>query len=188
MKAIIGMVALLLLVACASQETPEMMEESKVMEGATAEEPAAPVETSSAEMTVMAAMQNGGSAKCVVEKDGTTVTMYMKNMMARSDMMPMDAHGIYTDDTIYTWTGNQGFMMKKADIEKLAAQAQEGQKQYQSTEDIAQDYPDMRCSAYNVPDSMFTPPPGVEFQDMAEMMKQMQAQMPEGMPDISQYQ
>lgn len=187
MKAIIGMVALLLLVACASQEMPETTDENRVMEGATAEEPAAPVETS-AEMDVAAALQSGGSAKCVVEKDGTTVTMYMKNMMARSDMMPMDAHGIYTDDTIYTWTGNQGFMMKKADIEKLAAQAQEGQKQYQSSEDVAKDYPDMKCSAFNVPDSMFTPPPGIEFQDMAEMMKQMQAQMPEGMPDISQYQ
>ncbi len=179
MKAFVGLVALLLLVACASQ-APEITEENKVMEGSEVQEP----EVAGGSMMDIATAMQGSGAKCVTSVEGQTSTMYMKGGMMRMDTMPANAHGIYTEDIMYSWSGKQGMMMKRADLEAMAAEATANVPEYKSSSDIAQENPDVECTPFDVVEDMFNPPNDVEFQDFGAMMAQLKAQM----PDISQYQ
>ena len=127
-------------------------------------------------MDIAKAVQLGKPIKCVSEQSGQTITIYMKGSKMRMDTVPADAHGIYTEDLMYTWQAKQGSVMKIADIKALSAEAGEQYKPKSQSEIIenAQKV-NSKCEAYDVSESLFTPPADVQFQDLTEMMKQLEA-------------
>jgi hypothetical protein len=126
-------------------------------------------------MDMAKAMSLGRPVKCVAEQSGQTVTIHMKGSQMRMDTMPADAHGIYTSDTMYTWQGSQGMMMKMEDVKKMASE-QAQQFQPQTQEDVVENAKkyDARCESADVPESMFVPPVDVKFEDFGEMMRQIE--------------
>ncbi len=118
----------------------------------------------------------GKPMKCVSEVEGQTSTIYMKGSQMRMDTMPADAHGIYTSDALYTWRGSEGMTIKIDDLKKLAAE--QGEKvslpsQEQIIEKAKKE--NAKCESADVPESMFVPPENVKFEDLGEMMKQIEA-------------
>ncbi len=67
-------------------------------------------------LDIAKAVQLGKPIKCVSEQAGQTTTIYMKGSKMRMDTVPADAHGIYTEELMYTWQAKQGSVMKLADI------------------------------------------------------------------------
>ena len=130
-----------------------------------------------------AAVKLGKPIKCITEQQGQTSTMYLKGSMTRMDTMPADAHAIYTVDTMYTWNGKQGTMIKVADIKKLAAEQGQVYKPKTADEVVssAEQNPNVRCEAFEVSENMFVPPADVKFEDLAAMMKQIEG-MAKGLP------
>lgn len=132
-------------------------------------------------MDIGKAMQVGTPMKCVSTYEGQTSTIYMKGSKMRMDTSPADAHGIYTADTMYTWQGSQGMMMKMEDVKKMAEKQGQAYQQ-QTQEDVVSKAQETNaeCMAFDVPESMFVPPSEVQFQDFGEMMKQLEG-MAQGM-------
>jgi len=162
-------ILLIFLVACAKPveqaETPEQIE--------TPEEVKQPV---AADMDIAAAVQTGQPIKCVSEQAGQTATIYMKGSKMRLDTSPSDAHGIYTEDTMYTWQGKQGTMMKLSDIKRMSEEAGQQYKPKTQEEVVTNgEQSNARCEPADVPESMFVPPNDVQFQDIGEMMKQLES-------------
>jgi len=184
MKKIMTLLAtlLFLLAACATQEaepTSERVMEEFVGEDAgdqmmkqteVAEKP-----VDSEMLNLAKALEMGKSVKCTTTFEGQTSTTYWKNDNMRMDTETADAHGIYTKDVMYTWSGKQGVMMKLADIEKMAQNAQaQTQPAPKTKEEIVQENVNVQCEPFSVPDSMFVPPSDVEFQDMSKIFKQLE--------------
>ena len=158
MKQILYAIALILLISCAAKTG--QVDKSGMMEGKT--------------MDMSEAMKVGTPVKCTVVQQNQTITIYMKGSMMRMNTMPADAHAIYTEDTIYTWMGQQGNMMKMADMKKLAEQM--GQQFKPKTQEEIVDAAKEKgitCTAEQVPQDTFTPPSDVAFQDMTQIMRQM---------------
>lgn len=171
-------VLLVLLIACGKPATQEAAH-SDAEEVAHVEE-SKPVAESEA-VDISMAVKLGKPMKCVSSQEGQTSTIYMKGSQMRMDTMPVDAHGIYTADVMYTWSGKQGMMMKMEDVKRMAGE-QSPYKQ-PSQEDVvanAQKY-NTKCETAMVDESMFIPPSDVTFQDMGEMLKQAEAAM-KGLP------
>jgi hypothetical protein len=169
-------ILLIFLVACAKPveqaETPEQIE--------TPEEVKQPV--AKQDMMIAEAVKLGQPIKCVSEQAGQTATIYMKGSKMRMDTSPSEAHGIYTEDTMYTWQGKQGTMMKLSDIKQMSAELGQ-QYQTKTQEEVVAnaEQSNARCEPADVPESMFVPPSDVEFQDLGEMMKQLES-MTKNMP------
>ena len=158
---------LLLLIACAApQPAPAPMAKTDTVE---------PVAKAGA-LDIATAVKLGKPIKCVTEQQGQTSTMYMKGSMMRMDTMPADAHAIYTSDMMYTWNGKQGMMMKMEDIKNMAAEQAQAYKPKTPQEVVsnAEQNPNARCEAFEVPQDMFTPPSDVKFEDLAAMMNQIE--------------
>ncbi len=168
------LVLMMFLVACGSTG-PATESEQVVSEQVTVSEPSTP-KTPSEMMGISMAMSLGKPIKCTSTQEGQTVTIYMKGSKMRMDSSPADAHGIYTEDTMYSWSGNQGMMMKMEDIKKMASQAQPIKTQEEVVANAEQT--NAKCSPASVDESMFTPPGNVQFQDFGELMKQI-PQMPQ---------
>jgi hypothetical protein len=181
MKKLFVVLALLsvFLVACESQQAQETVQDQQMEEVVeeTAQEPTqeTAVEVKNEMLNLAKALEMGQSVKCTTSFEGQTSTTYWKNDNMRMDTETADAHGIYTKDVMYTWTGKQGVMMKLEDIEKMAQNAQaQTQPAPRTKEEIVQENVDVQCEPFNVPDSMFVPPSDVEFQDMSEIFKQLE--------------
>jgi len=149
-------VLLVLLVACAPKPVPQ---------------PTAPES-----IDISVAENLGKPMKCVSEVEGQTSTIYLKGSQMRMDTMPADAHGIYTSDALYTWRGSEGMTIKIDDLKKLAAE--QGEKvslpsQDQIIEKAKKEK--AKCESADVPESLFVPPANVKFEDLGEMMKQIDA-------------
>lgn len=159
-------VLLMFLIACAKPA---------VEPAAKPAEPAAQPVADTGMMDIAKAVQLGKPIKCVSEQSGQTITIYMKGSKMRMDTVPADAHGIYTEDMMYTWQAKQGSVMKLEDIKALS----EGAEQYKpkSQSEIIENAQKVnsKCEAYDVSESLFTPPADVQFQDLTEMMKQLEA-------------
>lgn len=183
MKKILVILALLsiFLAACdgqQAQETPEQPAIGDQTEAVLEESAETTQETQAAESSMLdlaKALEMGQSVKCTTTFEGQTSTTYWKNERMRMDTPSVDAHGIYTEDVMYTWTGKQGVMMKLEDIKQMANNAQsQTQPAPKTKEEIMNENVDVQCEPFNVPDSMFTPPSDVEFQDMSEIFKQLE--------------
>jgi|GEM_PF-4892787 len=195
MKKVLALLAtlLFLLAACATQEAEPTSE--RVMEEFAGEDAGDQMmeKTEVAEKTMDSEMLNlakalemGKSVKCTTTFDGQTSTTYWKNERMRMDTPSVDAHGIYTEDVMYTWTGKQGVMMKLDDIKDMAKNAQDqNQAPPKTKEDIMNENVDVTCTPTDVQDSMFVPPSDVEFQDMSEIFKQLEG-MNINMPNVPQ--
>ncbi len=149
----IVLVFLIFLVACAPKPAPQ---------------PAA-VDLSVAEKL-------GKPIKCVSEVGGQTSTIYMKGSQMRMDTMPADAHGIYTSDALYTWRGSEGMKIKVEDLKKLAAEQNENVSlptQEQVIEKAKKE--NSKCESADFAESLFVPPENVKFEDLGELMKQIDA-------------
>lgn len=126
-------------------------------------------------LDVARAVQLGEPVKCVSEQSGQTTTIYMKGSKMRMDTSPVDAHGIYTEDLMYTWQGKQGSVMKISEIKQMSAEAAEYKpKSQQEIIDNAQKV-NAKCEPADVSESLFVAPADVEFQDLTEMLKQLEA-------------
>lgn len=163
-------VLMMFLVACGSTAPASTESEQVVSEQVTVSEPSTPMTTSEM-MGMSMAMKLGKPIKCTSTQDGQTVTIYMKGSKMRMDTSPVDAHGIYTEDTMYSWSGKQGMMMKMEDIKKMASQAQPIKTQEEVVANAEQT--NAQCSPASVDESMFTPPGDVQFQDFGALMSQM---------------
>ncbi len=167
------------LVACESQQAQETVQDQQVEEVVeeTAEAPAqeTTAEVKNEMLNLAKALEMDQSVKCTTTVEGQTSVTYWKNDNMRMDTETADAHGIYTKDVMYTWTGKQGVMMNLADIEKMAQNAQaQTQPAPKTREEIVQENVDIQCEPFDAPDSMFVPPSDVEFQDMSEIFKQLE--------------
>lgn len=160
------LILMMFLVACGSTAP---VEERVVSEQVIVSEPAAASEM----MGMSLAMKLGQPIKCTATQEGQTVTIYMKGSRMRMDTTPADAHGIYTEDTMYTWSGNQGMMMKMEDIKKMAGDAQAYKPKTQEEVISNAEQTNAQCSPASVDESMFSPPGDVQFQDLSELLKQM---------------
>jgi hypothetical protein len=128
-----------------------------------------------AEMDIAKAVQLGKPIKCVSVQAGQTATIYMKGSRMRMDTLPVDAHGIYTEDTMYTWQGKQGTIMKMEDVKQISADAGQQYKP-KSQDEVIENAKKVnaRCEPADVPESMFVPPSDVQFQDLGSMIKQIE--------------
>ena len=170
---------MLLLVACAkpavpASETGTPAPETPQAEQVAAAEPAAPATDM---MGISAAIKLGQPIKCTSTQADQTATIYMKGGKMRMDTSPADAHGIYTSDTMYTWKGTQGMMIKMEDAKKMAADASKIRPKTQDEMIANAEQSNAKCEPASVDESMFTPPSDVQFQDMAEVLKQAEAAM-----------
>lgn len=171
----------------APQIQKESMEDAVMME----EESAQMMKQTDMEMTgemmeLAKALEMGKSVKCTTAMDEQVSTLYFAGERMRMDTMPSDAHGIYLKDVIYTWTGNQGIMMKMEAMKETSDVSGEPHEMHDmhkmpTKDDIVQENVDIKCEPFSVPESMFVPPSSVNFQDMSEMMKQLE-QMQGSMP------
>ncbi|VVB80869.1 Uncharacterised protein [uncultured archaeon] len=126
-------------------------------------------------LDITKAVQLGKPIKCVSEQSGQTVTIYMKGSQMRMDTLPADAHGIYTEDAMYTWQGRQGTIMKMEDVKRMSAEA--GQQYKPKTqEEVIENAKKVnsKCEPAEVAEAMFVPPSDVQFQDVGEMIKQIE--------------
>ncbi len=126
-------------------------------------------------LDIARAVQLGKPIRCVSEQSGQTITIYMKGSKMRMDTVPADAHGIYTEDLMYTWQAKQGSVMKLEDIKALSEGAEQYRPKTQSEIIENAQKVNSKCEAYDVSESLFTPPADVQFQDLTEMMKQLEA-------------
>lgn len=117
------------------------------------------------------AISKGLPIKCISEQAGQTATVYFKDGLMRMDTTPVGAHAIYTKDTIYSWMNKQGTMMKLADVERMA---QKYGSKVQTKDDVVMQNTNAKCTQEAIDDKMFVPPSDVEFQDMTEMLKQVE--------------
>ena len=126
-------------------------------------------------MDIATATQLGQPIKCTSMYEGQTSTIYMKGSKMRIDTMPVDAHGIYTEDTMYTWQGNQGMIMKVSEVKQMA-KSQGTEYQAQTQDDVVQkaQQSNAKCEPASIPESMFTPPSEVQFQDLGKMMMELE--------------
>lgn len=181
MKKLFVILALLsvFLAACDSQQAQETSQDQQIeTQELVVEETAAPettTEVSNEMLNLAKALETGQSVKCTTSFEGQTSVTYWKNDNMRMDTETADAHGIYTKEVMYTWSGKDGVMMKLEDIERMAQNAQ-GQTQPapRTKEDIVQENVDVQCEPFSAPDSMFVPPSDVNFQDMSEVFKQLE--------------
>ncbi|MBI4150961.1 hypothetical protein HY492_02435 [Candidatus Woesearchaeota archaeon] len=179
MKKLIGLIALLVLAACSSG-APAVSTEMPVP-GSDADEMV--VEESFTD-NLASIFSSGTAAKCVVTSTDGEATIYVSGMNQRMDAMANGdtMHSIVDSSTIYIWTDreNKGFKMSKRAMEDTASQA--SQYQGQTPETYASSAPDanVRCSPWVVSGSMFMPPSNVEFQDLDEMMAQVQQMQQSG--------
>jgi len=173
---------MLLLVACAKPAVPASETGTPVPEAPQAEQVATAAAPSSDMIAISAAVKLGQPIKCVSEQAGQTATIYMKGSRMRMDTSPGDAHGIYTADTMYTWKGTQGMMIKMEDVKKMAETANQIRPKTQDEIVANAEKSNAKCSPAAVDESMFTPPADIQFQDMAAILKQaeaaLQAQQP----------
>ncbi len=169
---------MLLLVACAKPAVPASETGTPVPEAPQAEQVAtvtAPAAPATDIMGISAAVKLGQPIKCVSEQAGQTATIYMKGSRMRMDTSPADAHGIYTADTMYTWKGTQGMMIKMEDVKKLAETSNQIRPKTQDEIVANAEKSNAKCEPATVDESMFTPPADIQFQDMAAVLKQAEA-------------
>ncbi|MEM3153954.1 MAG: hypothetical protein QW165_00085 [Candidatus Woesearchaeota archaeon] len=128
------------------------------------------------EIDMAIATKLGKPVKCVLDQKGQTVTIYMKGSKMRMDTMPADAHGIYTQDVMYTWKGDQGMMMRMDDVKRMSAQAGQEYRPKTQEEIVASaQQSNVKCEAAMIDESIFVPPSNIQFQDLSDMMKQAEA-------------
>ncbi len=130
-----------------------------------------------------------GSQKCVVSQSSTmsksSGTFYISNGKGRGDFESTVLSGpgagtmtkssmIMDGDIIYTWdeSTKQGMKISAATLDGSSATPASGgaTNANVSAQQFAQSY-DYDCEDSRVDDSIFTPPAGIEFMDMNEMMK-----------------
>lgn len=176
----------LFLVACGSGEPVQQAqtESAPAAEQANvAEQPSVPVEQESkSAFDLSSALTQGLPVKCVSTKDGVTATMHFKGKNVRMDTSPVDAHGIYTEEWMYTWSGNVGTKMRMEDLKKLGEQAAASQ-QAKGRDDLVSEVqsPDVDCESASVSDDLFVPPSNVQFQDLGALLSEVGMAIPQGM-------
>ena len=141
------------------------------------QEKKAPVEETTSLFDLANALTNGLPVKCVSTKEGMTATLYFKGKNVRMDTSPVDAHGIYTQEWMYSWSGNVGSKMKMADLVKLGGQAPQT-KSHDELVSEAQN-PDMACESVSISDDMFVPPSDVNFQDLGALLSEVGMAIPQ---------
>lgn len=164
---------MLMLTACGSEQAPQTnpTTDPTVQELTENDVPAEEPKM----IDISTAMQLAQPMKCTSTYEGQTSTIYMKGNKMRIDTMPVDAHGIYTEDTMYTWQGNQGMMMKISEVKKMA-ESMGQQYQAETQEDVVKKAhnANAQCESYDAPESTFTPPTEVQFQDFGQMMTELE--------------
>ncbi len=144
---------------------------------------------------LMDVLKMGKAVKCTAsfsdENGSSDMTLYTAGQKSYSEMTTdmggegkMTFYSIYDGEYMYTWNDEgAGTKMKVADIEELGKDvpAAEGQPSGEAENNKAlQQNIDYKCSNWKADNSMFTPPSGVEFVDMAQTMKDLNEAMDSG--------
>jgi len=190
MKQIIALllISMLLIVACDSQtaknnndvdDAPDDNSDDNGEVEAQDEEDEAEVDEqkSSKFKTISAAMSAGIPYKCTYSDDGVTSEMIVKGQKFKSEtkMKEGTTYTISDSKKMYIWSDMQedGIVYDLDEMKKIGdAQTYPGAQKQQTT-DIDKEY-DMDCSVTIATDSMFVPPSNVNFQDMSQILKNMQ--------------
>ena len=174
----------LFLFACAESQPAAETSEAASSESQASSEPApvqqeknAPVEEKTGVFDLAGALTKGLPIKCVSTKEGMTATLYFKDKNVRMDTSPVDAHGIYTQEWMYSWSGNVGSKMRLEDVAKLGAQVPQT-KSHDELVSEAQN-PDMDCESVSISDDMFVPPSDVNFQDLGALLSEVGMAIPQ---------
>lgn len=121
------------------------------------------------------ALSKSISLECTVTNDEGRVTKaYIKNGAVRADMTAPDPNEvgsmILKDNTLYTWSGTEGVMMK---LPKEDYEAEAMPKESNQGDEFINDLEEHKesCKPAVVDDSLFTPPSDVVFSDMSQMME-----------------
>ncbi len=137
--------------------------------------------------TIKDALSKSVSLQCsFTDENNLRSKTFIKNGAVRSDYSgatPEESGSmIMKDNTLYIWNAkNEGFKMT-VDTQAQGQVQQQTQGQgasWQETMEALEKYKDS-CKPSVVPDSLFTPPSNVQFQDYSQMMQQMKQMMPTG--------
>lgn len=121
------------------------------------------------------AFMKGTPIKCTTKVGEQTSTLYIKEEKIRMDTMPADAHGIYTKEMMYTWTRDKGAMMNLAEVEQIAGRMGDEYEPQRPADVVAKaEQSNAECEPATVSDELFSPPADVQFQDMTEILRQLE--------------
>lgn len=174
MKRLVIVFLFTLMVSCSPQ--PEVTEEPVIVAPVEAPEvQVQPEPVAEEKQDLVMAVEEGVSMKCVSATGGQTSTLQMKDGKLRVDTVPADAHAIYTKTMVYTWKGLKGTVMNLGEMRQIAENmGQEYEPESQEQVVAKAEAADARCERVAVSDDVFVPPVDVEFQDLTEVMRQLE--------------
>jgi hypothetical protein len=133
-----------------------------------------------------AAISAGVGYKCTYTYQDITTESFVKGkkFLSKSNVNGQTGNALSDGVWMYSWSDGQqqGFKFNLADMQKNAQATQGGQKT-PSMDEIAQSASHVQCVPATLIDSQFNPPSDVEFKDMGEMLKQIQAMQKGGKMD-----
>ncbi|MFH1054586.1 MAG: hypothetical protein V1744_00670 [Candidatus Altiarchaeota archaeon] len=136
------------------------------------------------------AMSAGVAYKCTYSYNNVQSEGWVKGekYYFKTTMPETTGYAVSDGVWMYSWEEgqNKGY---KFNIEEMKKQANSQQQGYQDMKQVSSSANNVVCIPEVASDSKFTPPSGIQFQDMGELLKQMQnAQKGGQMPDLSAYQ
>ncbi|MDB5238872.1 MAG: hypothetical protein JWO00_207 [Candidatus Parcubacteria bacterium] len=125
--------------------------------------------------SIRAFLSFSGSQKCEVnattKQGGTTGTVYLHDGKMRGDFTStvsgntVVSHMIRSGDSVHVWSGSQGATMTLSSMESLQSSSM-NKNQVSLDQQVS-----YSCSPWVAADSQFTVPTGVNFVDVAAMLK-----------------
>ncbi|MCX6695286.1 MAG: hypothetical protein NTU61_03220 [Candidatus Altiarchaeota archaeon] len=127
-----------------------------------------------------AAIASGQSYRCVYKYQGIQSETIVKGEKFKSTASVGGhvSHSVSDGVWMYSWSEgeSQGIKFKISDMKDLSSQQQSSGSGYTDLSQVAEMAANVECSPATISDSVFTPPSNVPFQDMGELIKQMQQQ------------
>ncbi len=124
-----------------------------------------------------ASLMGNANAHCTYSYQQQTMDVYFLN----DKFKVLDARNsgaVFDGETYWVWQGSEGFRIGKSFLEEQGADLPT-QADIMSADDYAETYAnvDLDCDYNVVSSSDITPPAGIEWQDLEEMMAQIETQM-----------
>jgi hypothetical protein len=127
------------------------------------------------------AASSGQSYRCTYTTEGYKVESWIKGEQSSSELKTPEGNVMRTISNgtwAYTWVDGQtqGMKVKISDVSPDNPGEMQG-LEYAETSYAVETAMDVDCRLTKAPEGVFTPPSGISFQDVGELMKQMQAQL-----------
>ena len=114
------------------------------------------------------------------EANGASVTSYVKNgkVKYQTTSSGITSNGLIMDKTVYSWQEGQttGFMMDMSKVDT----GDGANTQIKDADDVRAEMEQYKpdCVKENTPDSIFSPPTSVKFEDMSKMLQDIRSKIP----------